>query len=174
MTVFAEKQYTHRTEHDKRKWGEGPWVSEPDKIQWVDEKTGLDCLIHRNGSGALCGYVGVQEGHPAFNKHYDQVDVDVHGGPTYSEFCQPSTDEAHGICHVPYDGRPEHVWWIGFDCAHSGDLRPGLNKFNEKFYRDHPKFAHLHDRDKYRDVAYVKAECARLAAQLSAMEFTNE
>lgn len=174
MTAFAEKQYTHRTEAEKLEWGEGPWTNEPDKIQWVDEKTGLDCLIHRNGMGALCGYVGVPEGHPAFAKPYDEVDVRVHGGPTYSDFCQPSTDESHGICHAPYEGRPDHVWWIGFDCAHSGDLCPRSSRFNREFEKEHPQYAGFHARDTYRDVAYVKAECARLAAQLSAMEFTNE
>ena len=26
-------------------WGEGPWNNEPDHAVWVDEATGLDCMI---------------------------------------------------------------------------------------------------------------------------------
>jgi hypothetical protein len=80
---------------------EGEWNSEPDKIQWVDEATGLDCLMHRGPGGFWCGYVGVAEGHPAFGKDYDSVGVEVHGGLTYADFCQDTGDESHGICHVP-------------------------------------------------------------------------
>lgn len=55
---------------DKSTWGPGPWQDEPDKIQYVDEATGLPCLIVRNGKeiGALCGYVGVLPGHPLHGK----------------------------------------------------------------------------------------------------------
>lgn len=58
---------------DKSAWGDGPWQSEPDKIQWQDAATGYPCLIVRNGevTGALCGYVGVSPNHPAHGLHYD-------------------------------------------------------------------------------------------------------
>lgn len=160
---FEPKEYTTRTAADLERWGDGPWVNEPDKIQWVDDATGLDCLIHRHpSSGHLCGYVGVLEGHPAFEKEYDQPDVDVHGGLTYSNFCQKTECEDSGICHVPYEGRPHRVWWLGFDCAHSGDYSP----ISERF-RLEPWYTGMHET--YRDVEYVKAECAKLAAQLAAM-----
>lgn len=166
-TAFAPKEYTTRTAADLTRWGKGPWENEPDKIQWVDEKTGLDCLIHRHPrSGHLCGYVGVAEGHPLFEKEYEHADVDVHGGLTYSQFCEDTTCEDQGICHVPYEGRPEKVWWLGFDCAHFGDLQPS----SKDFWKDYPEIVRHFERDKYRDVNYVKAECAKLAAQLAAMK----
>lgn len=56
---------------DKTAWGDGPWLNEPDKRQWQDEATGLSCLIVRGPVGALCGYVGVPEGHPAYGLSYD-------------------------------------------------------------------------------------------------------
>ena len=56
---------------DKSQWGDGPWQSEPDKIQWQDAATGLPCLIVRGPVGALCGYVGVPKTHPAYGLHYD-------------------------------------------------------------------------------------------------------
>lgn len=61
----------YRNVIDKSQWGDGPWQSEPDKIQWQDEATGLPCLIVRGPVGALCGYVGVPKTHPAYGLHYD-------------------------------------------------------------------------------------------------------
>jgi hypothetical protein len=58
------------------------------------------------------GYVGVPEGHPWFNKHYDDIDASVHGGLTY------------GRNHLPMQ-EPDGYWWVGFDTGHYGD-----NKFN--------------------------------------------
>lgn len=57
---------------DKGSWGPGPWRDEIDKAQWVDELTGLDCLIVRNRMGGLCGYVGVPESHPLHGVEYSQ------------------------------------------------------------------------------------------------------
>jgi hypothetical protein len=132
----------------------GPWDDEPDKMQWVDEATNLDCLIVRNHSGALCGYVGVPNGHPHYGKDYDTPDVEVHGGLTYADRCQEDAPEGHGICHIPDPGRPGDVWWFGFDCAHYQDLIPAYSQ-------DHIGLGGV-----YRNIAYVEAECARLAAQL--------
>lgn len=143
----------YRNVVDKAGWPHGPWNNEPDKIQWQDEATGLPCLIVRGPSGALCGYVGVPEGHPLHGRDYDDVDIDVHGGLSFASACQADTPEDHGVCHRPSPGEPDHVWWLGFDCAHAGDFCP------------------RHDRlrfqgDEYRDVAYVRQECQSLARQL--------
>jgi len=102
----------------------GPWNDEPDKVYWVDDATGLDCLIVRNRSGALCGYVGLPPGHPMYGADYDSVRTedgqypDCNGGLTFAGKCHPGPTEAEGICHVPLPGRPDDVWWLGFDCAH--------------------------------------------------------
>jgi hypothetical protein len=76
---------------DKSTWGDGPWQNEPDKVQYPDPHTGLPCLIVRNPMGALCGYVGVPKDHPAYGRHYDQVDADVHGGLTFSGHCRDTS-----------------------------------------------------------------------------------
>jgi hypothetical protein len=205
---------------DKSTWPVGPWNAEPDKVQWVDEATGLDCLIVRNNGGALCGYVGVPEGHPwhgvdysgctqkppcgeSWCEHTPGSAVEVHGGLTFADSCNepkrerweswrqamltrrdeakryPKGDAAREwaelsrflddyegwreymigrtICHVPLPGRPDSVWWLGFDCAHSGDFSPGYDSFlNSRGY------------DVYRDREYVERECRKLAAQLKA------
>jgi hypothetical protein len=140
---------------DRSRWGSGPWDTEPDKVSWIDAGTGLDCLIVRNRTGALCGYVGVPPTHPWHGAEYGyghsigpKVDeecesfcahnpdhlIDVHGGLTYSDRCQPSDEPAQGICHVPAPGRPEDVWWFGFDCAHYGDQMPLMGEMGGQYW----------------------------------------
>lgn len=80
---------------DKSTWGNGPWQDEPDKRQWKDEATGLPCLIVRGPSGALCGYVGVAEGHSHFGKDYDNAPVEVHGGLTFASKCADMSPAAY-------------------------------------------------------------------------------
>lgn len=78
---------------DKSSWGEGQWGQEPDKMQFMDEATGLPCLIVRNRVGSLCGYCGVSSGHPLFEKVYNDADVSVHGGLTFAGFCHDDSRE---------------------------------------------------------------------------------
>jgi len=152
------------TNVDKDGWGSGAWQNEPDKIQWVDATTNLDCLMKRHPtSGHWCGYVGVAEPHPVFEKNYDDVNVDVHGGLTYAAFCDERENPAEGICHVPFEGRPHRVWWLGFDCAHSGDESPGMRRWN----REH---GFSREWEAYRDRRYVEHEVRSLATQLRAMQ----
>lgn len=141
---------------DKSQWPlRGEWDREPDKAQWQDVTTGFPCLIVRGPSGALCGYVGLPEGHQFYGKDYDAPDVEVHGGLTFANKCTESDDEAAHICHVPGPGEPDNVWWFGFDCAHSGDVSPSY----DRQYREHYS--------SYKTFAYVKHEVTKLAAQLS-------
>jgi hypothetical protein len=140
----------------------GPWATEPNKMQWVDAATGLPCLIVRGPLGALCGYAGVYPGHPFHKHHYDAVDVDVHGGLTFSDGCAHSADESQGICHIPEPGTSDDVWWFGFDCSHCDDFVPGM---------DHLFMTRLSLRQEvaYRDVNYVAAQVTSLAAQLDVL-----
>lgn len=147
----------------------GPWKEEPDKVQWVDEATGLDCMIVRNRHmHHLCGYVGVPEGHPAYEKSYHDVSADVHGGLTYSSHCQEN-DKDHGICHVQEPGRPDRVWWLGFDCAHCDDLSPSRVPTHLPSILGGDDLAG-NGYGTYRDIEYVREECVSLAAQLKAMD----
>lgn len=143
---------------DKTTWGPGSCCQEPDKRQWQDEATGLPCLIVRGPVGALCGYVGVQAGSPLFGLGYDDCPIKQHphGGLTFADSCQLGEAEDEGICHIPGEGEPDHVWWFGFDCAHGGDFYPGCPI----------KIPGLAS-GVYRDFAYVEAEVRELAKQLA-------
>ena len=93
-----------------------PWENEPDHAEWVQEVSGYKCRISRmEGSGALCGYVGIPKGHRYWGVIYDEGDAeldaiadDVHGGFTYTE-------------------QGDDGWWyFGFDTAHADDFAPKL------------------------------------------------
>ncbi len=128
---------------EKTNFSKGPWNSEPDKVQWIDKASKLHCLIIRaDGMGHLCGYVGLPAGHLWHGIGYEDLsreyNLDVHGGLTYSG---------------PFDEiEPELTWWLGFDCAHAGDLSPGI--------------ARLSDVDKYRSISFVRKQCRKLARQI--------
>ena len=146
---------------DKSAWGPGPWQDEPDRVDFVH--AGFACLANRRGDelGHWCGYVGVPKEHPAYGKQGEDVDVEVHGGVNYAHKC------AGEICHVPAPGMPDDVWWLGFDCAHAGDLAPGLRAVLRRVGipdREQSIF-----RDEYRTLAYVRREIESLAEQLAAL-----
>lgn len=163
----------------KRAWGPGPWQDEPDKAQWIDPATGLDCLIVRNHMGSLCGYVGVPPGHIFHGADYEIPGVEIHGGLTFAGACHPDHDE-RSICHIPAPGRPDNVHWFGFDCAHSFDLMPA-HEATMKIIRppalrlEHEALQQLLEkadterrfRQEYRDWAWVASEVTELARQLA-------
>lgn len=144
---------------DKASWPRGPWDDEPDKVQWVDPATDLDCLIVRNHWGAHCGYVGVPPGHPCHGAGYGAVepDPDVHGCLTFADGCNEEALEGEGICHIPYPGRPDDVWWLGFDCAHYQDYQPGFPEGYSML---------VNKNCTYRTIDWVRAEVTSLAGQL--------
>ncbi len=151
------------TSIDRAGWPKGPWDDEPeDKVQWTDEATQLPCIANRTDMGHWCGYVGVPPGHPMHGKDESEIDVDVHGGPTFADRCQEG-DEARTVCHVPCPGEPADVWWIGFDCAHWDDQSPGLAARASR-YGD--ALGSVWNRGVYRTLSYVEAQCASLAKQL--------
>lgn len=175
MTTFVEE---YRGVVDKAEWGPGPWQDEPDKAVWVDETTGLDCMIVRNHYGALCGYVGIPEGHPLHGRDYN----DVHGGLTFADACHPSDDDpGRGICHIPQPGRPDSVWWFGFDCTHAFDVAPRMAADNRKRYEEAKTKGDLEGmriwrnlegdgpmQSRYRSLPYVIEQVEGLAHQLAA------
>jgi hypothetical protein len=67
------------------------------------------------------------------------------------------------VCCVDSANEIVDVWWFGFDCAHAGDMSPGLAAITRAI----PMPEYLYDPDVYRDFAYVEAEC--LANQLADM-----
>ena len=81
----------------------------PNHLEWVSDRN-YRCLVTLTNIGHYCGYVGFPDTHPWADMDDWEVPVTVHGGITWSR-------------ETPPDGRPyKNKWWLGFDCAHSGDL----------------------------------------------------
>jgi hypothetical protein len=128
-----------------------PWEHEPDNEEWVHDLTGYKCTIWRHPTfGHLNGYVAIPKGHRCHGKHYDNLDVEVHGGLTYSEQ-DKETDE----------------WVVGFDCSHAGDMSPKLMLTLLKYTEADTETIEFKMRsERYRTFAWVKEEVCSLARQL--------
>lgn len=146
--------------------GNTPWKSEPNQLKWTDSVTGYKCAIRRTELGCLCGYVRVPCNHPWHNKKYfgknrqsharDGVRPDslinVHGGITFSG--KPSRET----------GGKFRGHWFGFDCAHYMDIVPELVRLAGK------NGWSIFEGNTYKDIAFVKTECADMARQLKKWE----
>lgn len=60
------------------------------------------------------GYVIIPKGHELHGKHYDYIDVEVHGGLTFSEL-------ASELKWDEIDESDKEGWVVGFDTAHFND-----------------------------------------------------
>lgn len=175
MSIESETKWM-----DRSKWVAGPWDDEPeDKVEF--RHAGFACLIVRGPAGAWCGYVGVPPGHPAHGVGYALVRVvgeegeidlpSVHGGLTYSNGCQ---GEGGHICHVPAPGEADNVWWLGFDCNHSGDVSPREESMHLRYPEKRDLFEPQIGRPtgwgsfyEYRTVGYARHQTEKLAEQLT-------
>jgi len=155
--------------------GDGPWSDEPDKAQWVDPTTDLDCLAVRNDGGAWCGYVGLPPEHPLYGTDFHALPADItaHGDRlNYSDFCAEidSAEDGPYICHVPEPGRPVKVWWLGFHCAGAWDVSPTRDAQLAELIPDFPPMPTDYPRVTYKPFSYVQAEVTCLAVQLRRQE----
>ena len=115
--------------------------------EWTTE-AGLKAQVIATPMGHRCGYVGVPEGHPMYEKHYDEVNVYVHGGLTYSEL-------------------DDGLWTFGYDCAHWDDAKdPALMSAEYK-----KVFVNLMGSGgTIKTLDFCAAECESLAKQLEEMK----
>lgn len=148
--------------------GEGEWAEEPDYVTWIYK--GIRCLMKRNNMGAWCGYCQIPVGHAFDNpmkkiemfgielqniENYSEWPIEVHGGLTYAE--RDKDDRA----------------WMGFDCSHSMDIAPGMEKTraftNELMKEKYPKIAEVSDnifRGTYKTKEFVILECESMVDQM--------
>ena len=165
-----EVKYTHylTSEEKLESWGYGDWVEEADEALFTYK--GIKCCVMRmavwEGSprqlslGQLNGYVKIPDDHPLFGKdiYEEEVEIEVHGGLTYGGDLKDNGD-----------------FWMGFDCAHSGDLVPSLGKRLEskliglpaglpkKYYK---KFSSFLNEPIYRNMRFCIEECKKMVDQV--------
>lgn len=62
------------------------------------------------------GYVLIPKDHPLHGTYYDDINIDVHGGLTFSDLV-----DANMIEKWELDAGDEGKWCVGFDTAHYSD-----------------------------------------------------
>lgn len=173
-------EYLLKREEKVEKWGEGIWTDEPDEAEWIDETTGLPCLVIRNMEvGTFAGYIGVPLGHPFYGRK-EPEEADAHRGITFAG----RYEELGIISRVPANARrgerayvlpgkadPAFLgyWFLGFDCGHAGDLMPQLRKLIPSRAAEPLLIASRHEAldmftDIYKDFVWVRERVERLAA----------
>lgn len=159
-------EYLVTPQKKESEWGKGEWISEPDEVHF--EYKSYNCkvlrvIIPEAGKlclGHLCGYVRVGQKDISGKEE----SVEIHGGLTYR--------------NMELDG----FWW-GFDCAHSYDVVPGMQKVHLQIqeevstrmppdlaerYKNSPIF-----RRDYRNVEYCIEQCKSLVDQIMEMELNE-
>lgn len=160
-----------------RWWGYGEWLEEPDKVLFKYKN--IRCRVVRMANaesmknpdndhvfgGHLCGYIAIPKRHFLFKKHDDEIDIECHGGLNYSNLSKCGK-----------------YWWIGFDCAHLGDLTPSIYHLHSS----NPHMIELKKKQKerwqsmgvnpmlyeevYRNISFCKKECRQMVNQLLQMK----
>lgn len=109
---------------------------------WITQ-AGLRAIALLIPNSHRCGYVAVPVGHLLHGKTYEEPDISVHGGLTFSEAAD----------HTGFATGTE--WWFGFDCAHAGD---GMMYYTP---------SELRGQEPVRTLEFVEQECESMARQLS-------
>jgi hypothetical protein len=139
-----------------------PWLDEPD-LDYFRIKDML-CVAIRHPWGHWCGYVGVGSKHPLYGVKCSELEeageeIRAHGDINWSA---PLTE---------FTG-----WYFGFDCGRAFDYEPYKIRWfrqmgmPESMIREHEAlFPHEGGGPfplRYRDLNYVRANCAAIAAQI--------
>ena len=120
----------------------------------VFEYEGYQCCVLRGPLGALNGYVALDNNHILYGAHYDNDEVIVHGGLTFSKYPP---------IHMPFPKSFKDKWVLGFDCAHACDVVPKNLELGLCFSGS----------GIYRDMEYVENEIKRLVNQLIDIQGEN-
>lgn len=159
--------------------GDGPWKGESEKVAWTDPETGYPCIILRQRTGELGGYVGVDADHALAGWSADALPGSINDGlhqpVTYSAVCQDEQPERISICHAtveePAPSRAMHehkgprqtedlAWWFGT-----------IMNGPEDYVPRHRSGSILYERGQlYRGEHFVYCEVTELARKLKAID----
>lgn len=114
------------------------------------EYRGYKCVIKRmmNMGGHLNGYVRIPKGHRFYDKDYDDIPIECHGGLTFTGDLEEDGD-----------------FYIGFDTAHYMDYMPFMQMSLSRHLR-----SSIHEAEHYRDIDYVRNECKEIVDQILVQE----
>ena len=117
----------------------GPWNNEPNYLRGKYKE--YNWVIKRTHIGILCGYVLLPKGHKYYGEIEYNIPIEVHGGLTFA-------------------GEKGKYYWIGFDCAHSGDYIPSFQS---------PLIQLIQSNTTYKNINFVKKEIKNMIDQLPSM-----
>jgi hypothetical protein len=116
---------------------------------------GFEYVIIVMDLGYRCGYVKIPKNHPWYGVHYNEIDIEVHGGLTFSSLV--------GLDHPILS----NGYWIGFDCMHSADL-PDRDEAKKEYIKYANMFSKLKlDGSKIRNLRYVESKCRNICVECS-------
>jgi hypothetical protein len=127
------------------------WETEPDSEDFT--YNGFVCKIFRDlDFKSLCGFVKIPSTMFYYRKNYDHEcfsTILIHGGLTSSGYLRA------------YPGlENEKGWWIGFDCGHSIDYKPGAHTYYSK----------ANPETMYKNFDYVRSHLKYLVDQIIEIE----
>lgn len=134
---------------------------------------GYKCLIFRNPNTLhLCGYVELPKGHRYYEKSYmdNKLEaIEVHGGLTFSD---------EGL-NYPDFIQQKDKWYIGFDCAHSGDLLPTYHtdELTSTMLKSMTGILEGYSDERgntYKDMEFCTKECKKIVNQIIKIEKEKE
>jgi len=169
LVEFLIKNPSYYT--DKKNWGEGEWQTEPDIYQF--RYKGYWCVALRHPTnGNYCGYVLIKKG-SKWDNDYNPLDIDCHGGLTYSGKVYFS----YGLPNPEMITDLDSFNCIGFDCNHGGDFAPGMvasRKFMDQMFDydddelnyELKLLRHYEKDDIYRNLQYVKRQLEMIVDQI--------
>jgi hypothetical protein len=126
---------------------------EGDFEEWTDPYSNYLCRISRMIEFQHWnGYVRIPKNHPCYGKHYDDIEVEVHGGLSFADHYFPSYSPPI---------KDENYYFVGYDTGHAWDRSPRI-----MIHFSHPRFPD----EVYRTKEYVIEETTKLAKQLKDIE----
>jgi hypothetical protein len=125
----------------RSQWGDGPWQTEPDLVEWREDGVPYPLMMIRGMQGAWCGYAGLPPGHPLFG-------AGTRGGASLTQeitWASPCGDDDGPLRPT---GEPPNCWWLGFDCAHVMQYAPRIDCLIRRERSDAHSFA-MFNPDRY-------------------------
>ena len=116
----------------------------------------FDFAVKLYKDGHRCGYVRIPENHPLYNQDYSKIDVECHGGLTFSK-----------LITIENSFLPKG-FWIGFDCQHCFDL-PDVESVKKVWGKYEENDYWGWGDGEVRSLDYVESECRGIINQIKTM-----